>query len=202
MIRYIKGNLIHKEDSSAIIENNGIGYKINLPMSSKVYLKSRGDEVEVFTSMIVREDDISLYGFSNMEELKIFEQLITVNGVGSKAAMSIFSTLSAKDIQMAISMEDALPLTKASGIGKKTAQRIVLDLKDKMSHIDATTFNDNDSSDTSQSALSSSNLNKNEALLALETMGFIKGDILGVLKTIDEDLSVEEYIKRVLKYFA
>ncbi len=199
MIRYIKGNLMHKAEASVIIENRGVGYNINVPMSSNIYQKNLGEEVEIFTSMIVREDDISLYGFSDMKELELFEKLITVNGVGAKAAVAIFSALNGQDIRLAIASGDDALLTRANGIGKKTAQRIILDLKDKL---DMTSVEPVTSMPGSSPAVSG-NTPKMEALAALEEMGFPRNEISIAMKNIEEeDLKVEEYIKRLLKYFA
>jgi Holliday junction DNA helicase RuvA len=118
-----------------VIDTGGIGYEVFLPQNSSVYLRKKGDEVVLHTVQIVKEDDISLYGFEDTSNLKLFKRLITVSGVGAKAAMAILSALSADDAVKAIVFEDSAMLSTANGIGKKTAERIILELKDKLSDI-------------------------------------------------------------------
>ncbi|MDF3003461.1 MAG: ruvA, partial [Bacillota bacterium] len=132
MFHYIKGVAAMRFEGGIVIETGGIGYEIFVPDNSPVYLAESGQTVMVYTVMAVREDDVSLYGFHDKETLELFKKLITVNGVGAKAAMSILSIMPAGEIKKAIVFEDAAALTKANGIGKKIAQRITLELKDKM----------------------------------------------------------------------
>ena len=132
MIHYIKGQYAGTFNGGVVIETAGMGYEIFVPENSTVYLLNDGDIVKLYTKMVLREDDVSLYGFSQKEGLELFEKLITVNGVGAKAALSIMSAMSITDVRKAIAFDDSAMLTKANGIGKKTAQRIVLELKDKM----------------------------------------------------------------------
>ena len=131
MIGFVKGTLAEKGAGYVIIEAGGIGYVIFVPANSAAYLSSEGDEVKVYTMMSVREDDVSLYGFSRRGELDAFKKLISVNGVGAKAGISILSAFTLEQLQEAIAFEDAKALTKANGVGKKIAERIVLELKDK-----------------------------------------------------------------------
>ena len=131
MIGFVKGTLAEKGAGYVIIEAGGIGYEIFVPANSAAYLSSEGDEVKVYTMMSVREDDVSLYGFSRRGELDAFKKLISVNGVGAKAGISILSAFTLEQLQEAIAFEDAKALTKANGVGKKIAERIVLELKDK-----------------------------------------------------------------------
>ena len=132
MIQYIKGIYGGRFPGGVILETNGIGYMVHVPENSTIYVAEEGQSVKAYTRMIFREDDVSLYGFSNPEELRFFDQLITVNGVGAKAALSILSILPPSEIQKAILFQDVALLTRANGIGKKTAERIVLELKDKI----------------------------------------------------------------------
>lgn len=131
MIGYIKGNLLHAEDGVAIVETGGVGFEINC--SSAVYaelLKNGGGEVYTYTA--VKEDDISLYGFISREEKKVFLQLISVNGVGPKLGMTVLSSMSAAEFKAKIASNDVKGLAAVKGLGKKTAERLVLELKDKM----------------------------------------------------------------------
>lgn len=191
MIKFVKGTLVHKDSSYIIVENQGIGYLIFTYSNSIFFLKHIGEDIQVFTSMIVREDDISLYGFESMDELDLFNKLIQVNGVGAKAGLSIFSALSEMEIKQAIYTEDTQTLTKANGIGKKTAQRIVIDLKDK---INISEININ----TTYKKVEKSN-EKEDAILVLTGMGFSKSDISKVIDDLEENLKAEDYIKLALK---
>ena len=137
MIRYIKGIYSMNVNGGIVIEtSSGIGMEVFLPMNSPIYKYSEGDSIMVYTSMIVKEDDMKLYGFHNRESLEIFELLITVSGVGAKGAMAIVGTLSSEELKRAIAFEDAKEISKANGIGKKTAERIILELKDKVGKAD------------------------------------------------------------------
>ena len=127
MIGYIKGYFHPMPDGSVIVENaSGIGFLIHVPAGSALYKEPEGAEVKVYTSMQVREDDISLYGFMSKEDLELFELLITVSGIGAKGAMSIMSALPGSQLKRAIAAGDTASITKAQGIGKKTAERLVL----------------------------------------------------------------------------
>ncbi|MDR1795949.1 MAG: Holliday junction branch migration protein RuvA [Clostridiales Family XIII bacterium] len=132
MIAYIAGTLLEKYEASVVVDTGGVGYEVFLPSSSRVFLKAKGDEVVLQTAQIFKEDDVSLYGFEDRASLRLFKLLITVSGVGAKAAMSILSALSADEAVRAIAFSDAAMLTRANGVGKKSAERIVLELKDKV----------------------------------------------------------------------
>lgn len=132
MISYIKGTVEFKGTDFAVVECGGIGYRVNMPLSQLSVMPTIGSEVKVFTYMYIREDILDLYGFMSEEALHIFEQLISVNGVGPKAAMSILSALEPSSLAAAISGGDYKSISTAQGIGAKTAQRIVLELKEKI----------------------------------------------------------------------
>jgi Holliday junction DNA helicase RuvA len=194
MLHFIKGKLAMHFAGGVVIETGGLGYEVYVPDNSSVYLAKESTEVMIYTAMIVREDDISIYGFADKESLALFRKLMTVNGVGAKAALSILSTLPAAELQKAIIYEDATALTKANGIGKKIAQRIVLELKDKLDA--AGTIIGNNSEIHVVGAVSE----KGEAVNALIALGYSKGEAVEALAGITEiDLKVEEYIKRALK---
>ena len=195
MIRYLKGILAARSENAAIIDDNGIGYRVFIPSNSSLYLRQTGDEVTVFTHMAVREDDVSLYGFGSDGELELFEQLITVNSVGSKAAMAILSAMPVTEVKKAIMFEDVDMITRANGIGKKTAQKIVFELKDKIGTVVA-----EEQGYQLNEILPEAGSNKDSAIEALMGLGFSRAEAAESLKGVtDEDLSVEEYIKQALK---
>ena len=195
MIRYLKGILAAKEDAMAIIEVNGIGYEVNVPSNSAIYLTQEGDPVMVYTHVAVREDDISYFGFASEQELQLFKLLITVNGVGAKAALAILSALPVSEIKKAIVFEDAAMITRANGIGKKTAQKIVLELKDKLSDIRSS----DDDGVIIPAVTPEMTDNKEIALDALMNLGFTRAEALSSMVGVEGDLSPEEYIKAALK---
>ncbi len=197
MLHYIKGILAMKLESQIVVEAGGLGYEITVPANSSVYLAHEGDEITVFTAMMVREDDVSLYGFGSKAELDTFRKLITVSGVGSKAAVAILSAMPLNEVHQAIILEDAKSLTRANGIGKKTAERIVLELKDKFGHLeDAALPSGNDIAAVSADGTD----NRTEAANALMALGYSKGEAVNALAAVkDADLTVEEYIKQALK---
>ena len=193
MFRYIKGTIEMKLAQSVVVECGGVGFEMAVPQNSRLYLAPEGSEVTVFTYMSVREDDISLFGFDDEDGLLLFEKLITVNGIGAKAAMAILSAMPASEVKKAIVFEDADMLTRANGIGKKTAQRIVLELKDKMKDI---TVEDLPGADI---ALAASSSDKQQATDALMALGYSRTEAAAALVEAEDGLSVEDYIKIALK---
>lgn len=193
MLHYIKGKITAVLPGMVAIENNGIGYEVFVPDNSPAYLAAREEEIRLFTAMIVREDDISLYGFTEKDSLALFRKLMTVSGVGAKAALAVLSAMPLSEILRAIAFEDAQTLTKANGIGKKTAQRIVLDLKDKVGLFDAKLLPAAESNTAADNA-------KEEAVAALITLGYTKSEAMSAMVGItDTDLTAEEYIKKALR---
>jgi len=135
MIAYLYGTLLEKLDISVIVDTGGVGYEVFVPVNSHVWLKGKGDSVVLHTVQIFKEDDVTLYGFEGRDSIRLFRLLISVSGVGAKAAMAILSALNTDEAVRAIAFEDALMLTRAHGVGKKTAERIVLELKDKVAEV-------------------------------------------------------------------
>ncbi len=132
MIAYIKGVVEEVTQTSAIIDVGGIGYEILISPDTASRMQGRGEEAKLFTYMYVREDQFALYGFLGKEELELFKQLITVSGIGPKGGLSILSAMSSDDLRFAILAGDAKSISRAPGIGKKTAERLILDLRDKL----------------------------------------------------------------------
>ena len=193
MISYIKGDVKAINEDGFIIENNNIGYFINSTLTSLAEIQIN-NEYKIYTSMQVREDDISLYGFYSKEELEMFLLLISVSSIGPKIALGMLSSISADEIKLAIVNNDIDKLTNAKGIGKKTASRIILELVDKVKkmalpeieNIDKPSPVDND--------------NLGVAREALKNLGYMENDIARVLNELrDADLSLEALIKESLK---
>ena len=196
MIGFLRGVLAEKGDGYIIVDVNGVGYYVNVPSNTSAYLKSEGDEVTVHTTMIVREDDVSLYGFTGKGELDAFRKLITVSGIGAKAGISILSSFTLEQLRQAIAFEDAKSLQKANGIGKKSAERIVLELKDKFSMEGAADPETAESAADAPAARSG----RAEAVSALMALGYSRAEAMSALAAVPEsDLTAEEYIKHALK---
>ncbi len=198
MIGFIRGILAEKGAGYIIVDVNGVGYEVFVPANSGAYMAAEGQEVMVHTTMMVREDDMSLYGFSRKGELDAFKKLITVNGVGAKAGISILSAFTLEQLQQAIVFEDAKALTKANGIGKKTAERIVLELKDKFS-----AEGQDGQVQTAEMLMADESGAVNgraEAVNALIALGYTRGEATSALASVKEtDLTAEEYIRQALK---
>lgn len=202
MIKYIKGYYAMTLAGGIVVEtSSGIGFEINIPAGSPLYKYGEGEEITVFTAMIVKEDDISLYGFHNRESLDLFRMLITVSGIGAKGAMSIMGSMSADELRRAILFEDVKEISKANGVGKKTAERLILELKDKIGKLGGTSDAVAGSSEISgASADAGADDARTEAIYALVSLGYSKAEAFGaVSKVLDEGLTGEEYIKRALK---
>lgn len=196
MIRFIKGIFHPGLKGSVIIENSsGIGFEIFIPDNSVFYKKLEGEEVKVYTSMIVREDDMSLYGFHDRESLELFELLITVSGVGAKAGMALMSCMPCMELKRAIALGDVKAISSANGVGKKTAERLILELKDKVG-----TFDGDFIADSSLQIAAEDDSERSQAVKALVSLGYTKSEALTAIGKIkNEDLSCEDYIKKALK---
>lgn len=198
MISYIKGKIEYISEGFIIVDNGGIGYKIYVSPNLMSNSKGIGETVKIFTYMSVREDDISLYGFESFEELEIFNKLITVSGIGPKGALVIISTISPSDFVMAVISEDVSTISKAPGVGKKTAQRIILELKDKFNtenFVEEKIFGESKglSSVVSQDY-------KFEAIEALSTLGYSRSEAAKAVSAIEcEGLTTEDILKLALK---
>ncbi len=196
MISYIKGKLEIKSKDYIVVDVGGIGYKIFMSETAINELEKE-TEVKVFTYMRVREDDISLYGFLNNEELVTFELLISVGGVGAKSAITILSNITPSKFALAVITNDVNTLKKLPGIGAKTAARIILELKDKMKTEQSIEENKNEEI---KEAIVLDN-KANDAVEALCVLGYTRKDVEKVLSNIDTNkLKVEEIIKQGLKY--
>ena len=198
MIGYIKGRLLSREEGVIVIENGGIGFEVHVPDPGQfVSLQDGPAEAEVWTTMIVREDDISLYGFRQKADLMLFKKLLNVNGVGAKAALAILSVMRADALSKAILFEDIDSITRAPGIGKKTAQRIVLELKDKLADLPG--LDQAEVSFARAGTASDETDPRGEALQALVALGYSRSDAAAALSKVKEDYDDPQgYIKKAL----
>ena len=199
MYAYIKGELAEKNIDHIVVEAGGIGYLIYVPAQSIDYLPDEGDQIKVYTYLYIREDAMVLYGFLTKDDLEIFKMLITVSGIGPKGGLGILSTLSADDLRFAILSGDSKTISKAPGIGAKTAQRVIIDLKDKMSLEEAFEKKLDNNADGVQKTLNSSI--KNDAVLALSALGYSSAESLKAVSKVDitDDMDVEDALKLALK---
>lgn len=187
MIARLKGVLIEKTPPHVVIDCNGVGYECEVPMSTFYNLPNIGETLTLLTHFVVREDAQLLYGFGTERELATFRQLLKVNGIGAKSALSILSGLSVEDLIQAIALQETGLLTRVPGVGKKTAERLLLELKDKFS-VDGLTGNSN----TPKSAAS-------DVLNALVSLGYNEKEALLAVKQLAPDVGVSEGIKLALK---
>jgi len=197
MIAYIKGSLEVKANEFVIIEANGIGYKVFVPFSTMQNLGKEGINVKLFTYLYIREDVMNLFGFLTQDELGMFELLISVSGVGPKAALSIISSLSPSAFALAVITDDAKKLTKAQGVGAKTAQRIILELKDKIKNeqLSYSSGRNIDQERTEENGSVAS-----EAISALMVLGYSQAEAAkAVADVCDDNMDVEAVVKNALK---
>lgn len=201
MIGYIKGTLAEVEDEAVLIDNHGIGYRIRVPARVLESLPPAGGELKLYTFMHVREDGVSLSGFRSKDELEVFRLLLGVSGVGPKGALGILSVLSANDLRIAVHTQDAKAIAKAPGIGAKTAQRVIIDLKDRL-HLE-------DVPDVASAAAEYAGEQMNssvqqEAAEALTALGYGAAEAAAAVRKVDvtDDMTVEECLRQSLKYFA
>ena len=197
MFAYIKGSLEQKSNNYVVIDVSGIGYKIFMATKAIENLGEIGQVVKVHTHYYVREDNISLYGFNTNEELRMFELLLQVSGIGAKSAIAMLSEISPSSFALAVISDDISQLVKIPGIGKKTAARIVLELKDKLKTEESITK-------TEEVKLSITNEEEtSEAIAALQVLGYTKREIEKALENVDtKNLQLEEIIKQGLKNLA
>lgn len=197
MYAYIKGTLEEKAKDSIVIETAGIGYKIYISEKTMMTLGELGEKIKIYTHYHVREDNISLYGFTSNEELKMFELLLQVSGIGAKTAIVALSHISASQFALAVISNDISKLTKIPGIGNKSAQRIVLELKDKLKTEDGISTSQEPEETVVDAEVA------DEAMQALQILGYNKNDITKTFKKMKiANLSTEDIIKEALKFLS
>jgi Holliday junction DNA helicase RuvA len=197
MIASLRGKLIYTDNTSAVVECGGVGFKCFVTKNTLYNLPEKNTEVFLHTYMVVREDAMDLYGFIDREELECFKLITSVSGVGSKIGLALLSEFTANQITLYIASNDPKALTAATGVGIKLAQRIVLELKDKISGV---SFISEESSNIS-SAVSqvSAKSNAQEAIQALTALGYTQTEASVAISKLDQSLSVEDLIKGALK---
>lgn len=204
MYAYIKGTLEEITEDNIVVETGGIGYNVRVSTTTADLLPGIGNEVKVYTYTLVREDALSLYGFLTRDDLAIFKKLITVNGIGPKGGLAILSVMNADALRFAIMAGDAKAIAKAPGVGSKTAERVILDLRDKISLEDTLSgFGEPVSGPGSLSSGSGQdNIMKKEAIEALVALGYSASDAAAAVKKVEvaEDTTVESILKAALKH--
>jgi Holliday junction DNA helicase, RuvA subunit len=197
MIGFIKGNVDYLANDHCIVDNNGIGYRIFMPFGQLSLLKV-GQEVKAFTYLAVRDDALLLYGFLTRDYYSLFLQLISVSGVGPKVALGMLSAAKPDEFYLAIQSRDLKFLTKLPGIGKKTAERLLLELKDKIGSTDGDDLDFVDSTGTLTGTV------VDDAMAALVTLGYTNSEIIPVIKQIQnrDTMKSEEIIRQALKLMA
>ena len=198
MLAYIKGSLEIKTNDYVVIDVGGLGYKVNMSKKALENVGSIGDKIKVYTYYRVREDDISIFGFNTNEELRMFELLLSVSGVGAKVALTILSNIEIAEFALAVITEDVTKIVKIPGIGKKSAQRIILELKDKLKEQQLAEAEDVQKQET-QSKQEPNSESEEEAIAALQILGYGKKEIEKAFeKLANKNVSVEELIKKGL----
>ncbi len=197
MYAYMIGRVAELKEDLLVLEVGSIGYNIRIPGSVAGLLPPVGEEVKIYTYTSVREDAIQLFGFLTKDDLEIYRQLIAVSGIGPKGGLALLSVMSADELRMAVLAQDAKAIARAPGIGGKTAQRIILELKDKVSLQDA--LAQTADAGTAAAAAAGSQA-RNEAVEALVALGYAASDALRAVKAVErEDMDVEALLKAALR---
>ena len=204
MIAYIYGTLLEKLDTSVVVDTGGVGYEVFVPTGAHVWLKGKGDEVVLHTAQVFKEDDVSLYGFEDRESMRLFRLLISVSGVGAKVAMAILSAMTVDEAARAITFEDAAMLTRAQGVGKKSAERIILELKDKVTAVFAGVSSGIGAGSATGGPLGSEARGSTdivtEATNVLMSLGISRSEAAQAVMNVREDYStVEDCVRLALK---
>lgn len=200
MLAFVTGTVVDVEDNKLIIEQNGMGFQIYVP-TTVVNRVIVGQSVKIHTYMSVKEDDISLFGFLTKDDLKMYRLLLNVNGVGPKAAIGVLSALTADELRFAVLADDAASIAKAPGIGKKTAQKMILELKDKLSLEEAFEQKISNISSENISLVHTNSDAASEAVQALVALGYSSTDALRAVKQVNQEqnMTVEQILKASLK---
>lgn len=201
MIAFVKGTLAEVKENIAVIENNGIGFNVYITGRDAGQLVRTGMEVLLHTYMDVREDAIQLFGFLSKDDLETFRLLLKVNGIGPKAALGVLTAISAVDLRFAVLADDIRAISAAPGIGRKTAQKLVLELKDKFSLEDAF---EQKLAENTEIVPAAPNDSQGEAVQALVALGYAGSDALKAVKAVNitEDMSTEDILKAALKHIS
>ena len=197
MIYSLNGKIIHTEPGFVVIECGGVGYKCMATMNTMRGLPRVGENTMLYTHMLVREDAVELCGFATTAEMNCFKMLMSISGVGAKVALSILSALSPEQVALAVSLGDSKSLTKAGGVGNKLAQRIILELKDKIKKLGI--VEPTSGIEETVSVMPQSAGNISQAVGALAVLGYTPDEVLPFMKGIDPSLPVEKIISETLR---
>ena len=202
MISYIRGELAAVQEQKAIVEAGGIGYGIYMSQQTLSMLPAVGEEVKIHTYLNVREDAMQLYGFLTGEDLQVFRLLIGVSGIGPKGGLGILSALGPDDLRFAVASSDVKAIQAAPGIGKKTAEKLILELKDKLKLEDALENTVNAVQNTADTSAGMANEMTGEAVQALVALGYGNTEALKAVRQVEitEEMSVEDVLRQSLKY--
>ena len=202
MISYIRGELCDIEEQRAIVDVNGVGYGIYMPQQTLSLLPPMGQQVKIHTYLNIREDAMQLFGFLTKEDLNVFRLLIGVNGIGPKAGLNILSCLSPDELRFAVLSGDAKAISATPGIGKKTAEKLILELKDKLKLEDALENAANAVQNTADTSAGMANEMTGEAVQALVALGYGNTEALKAVRQVEitEEMSVEDVLRQSLKY--
>jgi len=207
MISYIKGELTEVFENKIVVENQEIGYEITVPYSVMSELPSVGNTVKIYTYMYVREDALALYGFLSRDDMNVFELLIGVNGIGPKAALGVLSAITPDDLRFAILADDVKAISKAPGIGAKTASKLILELKDKIKLEDAFEIKmRKEKQENEQLVMDIAKVDKssiqNDAVAALVALGYSNSEALKAVRQVNitDTSDVEAVLKAALKH--
>ena len=206
MIRYLKGILAEVGEAEIVVEVQGIGYAVNVPISMVEQLPGLGEEIKIYTYFSVREDAMQLFGFLTREDLQMYRLLISVNGIGPKAGLGIMGSLTGEDIRFAVMSEDVKTIARAPGIGPKTAKKVILELKDKIDLAEMVADAVGQESSGTAVPGGAAGAGKQAAVVqdaieALVVLGYPKTDAAKAVRSVElaEDMTVEELLKKSLK---
>lgn len=199
MISYIKGKLADITENGVVIENNGIGYSVMMPASILSRLPAMGSELKIHTFLYVKEDILDLYGFLTKDDLKVFRLLLTVNGIGPKGALAILSTITPDDLRFAVLAGDSKAISRAPGIGGKTAQKLIIELKDKLKIEDVL-----ENRTETVISLEGGDTAAAEAVMALTALGYSSTEATKAVRMVEvtPDMDSEAVLKQALKKLA
>lgn len=202
MYAYLKGTLEEIAEDAVVVEVGNIGYNVRVSATTTQGLPGIGSEVKIYTYTLVREDAFTLYGFLTKDDLEIFKKLITVNGIGPKGGLAILSVMNADALRFAIMAGDAKSIAKAPGVGNKTAERVILDLRDKISLEDTLLGLGEPVVTANAAGGGADNVMKREAIEALVALGYSASDATNAVKRVevDENSTVEVILKAALKF--
>ncbi len=198
MISFIRGELVEVLEDTVVVDHDGIGYNVKVPMSVLSSMPGCGQQIKLFTYMYVREDAINLYGFLSRDDLNIFKMMLGVSGIGPKGALAILSTMTSNELRLAVVSDDAKAISRAPGVGLKTAQKLIIEIKGRISMPDFA----GDTTPLLPAAEEAGNDARTEAIAALMALGYSNSEAVLAVKKVEftEDMDAEAVLKASLKH--